>query len=134
MAVISNLLYCLNVNTTDGRTDIIGLMTAMSPEYIPGLFSFSVNFTLLDLTEGEHRITINFKNPEKETITTIDNVKLEYKKDENSNLPDEHMGVNVAAGLQNVDFKQSGNYSTQVILDGKDMGEFEVFAKGKNEK
>ncbi len=109
-------------------------MTAMSPEYIPGLFSFSVNFTLLDLTEGEHRITINFKNPEKETITTIDNVKLEYKKDENSNLPDEHMGVNVAAGLQNVDFKQSGNYSTQVILDGKDMGEFEVFAKGKNEK
>lgn len=72
MAEIRNFLYCLNVNTTDGRTDIIGLMTAMSPEYIPGLFSFSVNFTLLDLTEGEHRITINFKNPEKETITTID--------------------------------------------------------------
>lgn len=134
MAKLKNFLYCLNVDTTtEGRTDIIGLMTAIAPEYIPGLFSFSISFTLLNLTEGEHRITIKFINPEKETIALIDNVKVDYKKDVNSNLPEEHIGINVAAGLQNVDFKKSGLYSTQVLLDGNDMGEFEIYAKGKNE-
>ena len=48
-------------------------------------------------------------------------------------LPEEHMGINVAAGLQNIDFKKSGLYSTQVLVDGNDMGEFKIYAKGKNE-
>jgi len=134
MVTIKNFLYCLNVNTTDGRTDIIGALSAMSPEYIPGLFSFSINFTILNLTEGEHLVTVKFKNPDKEIITSIDNVKVEYKKDVTSNLPEEYVGINVAAGLQNVDFKNSGVYSTQVLLDGVDMGEFEIFVKGKNER
>lgn len=134
MTKLKNFLYCLNVDTTtEERTDIIGLMTAITPEYIPGLFSFSISFTLLNLTEGEHRITIRFINPENETIALIDNVKVDYKKDVNSNLPEEHMGINVAAGLQNVDFKNSGLYFTQVLLDGNNIGEFEIYAKGKNE-
>lgn len=134
MAIIQDFLYCLNINTVDGRTDIVGLLSAMEPEYIPGLFSFSINFTILDLEEGEHFITVKFKNPDREIITSINDVKVEYKKDANSNLPKEYRGVNVAAGLQNVDFKKSGVYSTQIILDDVDMGEFEIFAKGKNEQ
>ena len=134
MVEVKNFLYCLNINTADGRTDIVGILTAITPEYMPGLFSFSINFTLLNLTEGEHEVTIKFKNPENEIITSIDKVKLDYKKDENSNLPEQYLGINVAAGLQNVDFKKSGVYSTQVIVDGIDMGDFKIFAKGKNEE
>ena len=66
MVEVKNFLYCLNINTADGRTDIVGILTAITPEYIPGLFSFSINFTLLNLTEGEHEVTIKFKNPENE--------------------------------------------------------------------
>ncbi len=132
MATIKNFLYCLNVNTVEGRTDIMGLLSAMAPEYVPGLFSFSINFTILGLREGEHLVTVKFKNPDKETITSIDNVAVAYKKDENSNLPEEYVGINVAAGLQNVDFKKNGVYATQVLLDGVDMGDFEIFVKGKN--
>ncbi len=134
MPTIKNFIYCLNVNTEDGRTDIMGLLSTMSPEYIPGLFSFSISFTMLNVTEGEHFITVKFKNPDKGTIASIDNVKVEYKKDVNNNLPEEYVGINLAAGLQNVDFKKNGVYSTQVILDGKDMGDFEIFVKGKNEQ
>lgn len=134
MTKIKNFLYCLNVDTVEGRTDIKGIMTSMTPEYIPGLFSFSIHFSLLDLAEGEHTITIKFINPEEETIAEIDNVKVDYKKDINSNLPEEHKGINIAAAIQNVDFKKSGLYFTKVLLDGNDMGKFEIYAKGKNER
>lgn len=133
MAEIKNFVYCLNINTVEGRTDIVGLLNAMTPEYIPGLFSFSISFALLNITEGEHSLIVKFKDPDKEVIAGIDNAMVSYKKDENSNLPDAQMGINVAAGLQNVNFKKSGLYSTEVILDGTSIGEYYIFAKGKNE-
>lgn len=133
MVEIKNFVYCLNINTAEERTDIVGLLTAMTPEYIPGLFSFSISFALLNITEGEHSLVVKFKNPEREVIAEIDNAIVSYKKDENSNLPDEHMGINVAAGLQNVNFRKSGLYSTEVILDGTSIGEYFIFVKGKNE-
>lgn len=133
MAEIKNFLYCLNINTLEGRTDIMGLLIAMTPEYIPGLFSFSINFTLYNITEGEHALIVKFKDPDNKVIAGIENAIVSYKKDENSNLPDEHMGINVAAGLQNVNFIKSGLYSTEVILDGISIGEYYIFAKGKNE-
>lgn len=133
MAEIKNFVYCLNINTVEGRTDIVGLLNAMTPEYIPGLFSFSISFTLLNITEGEHFLIVKFKDPDKEVIAGIDNAIVTYKKDENSNLPEEQMGINIAAGLQNINFKKSGLYSTEVILDGTSVGEYYIFAKGKNE-
>lgn len=117
MAKIKNFVYCLNINTVEGRTDIVGILNAMTPEYIPGLFSFSIGFSLLDITEGEHSLVVKFRNPDKEVIAGIDNAIVQYKKDENSNLPDEEVGINVAAGMQNVNFKKAGLYSTEVIVE-----------------
>lgn len=134
MTRIKNFLYCLNINTREGKTDILGLLSTIVPEYIPGLFSFSINFTLLGLQEGEHLITVKFKNPDKEVISMIENAPIQYKKDKESNVPDEYMGINLAAGLQNVNFTKSGLYMTQILLDDKNMGEFEIFVKGKNER
>lgn len=133
MAEIKNFVYCLNIDTVEGRTDIVGLLSAMTPEYIPGLFSFSICFSLLNIAEGEHSLIVKFKDPDKEVIAGIDNAIVSYKKDESSNLPEEQMGINVAAGLQNVNFRKSGLYSTEVILDGTSIGEYHIFAKGKNE-
>ena len=76
---------------------------------------------------------MKFKDPDKNVIAEIDGATVPYKKDENSNLPDSQMGINVAAGMQNVDFKKSGLYSTEVILDGIRIGEYPIYAKGKNE-
>ena len=133
MAEIRNFIYCLNINTEDGRTDIVGVLNAITPEYIPGLFSFSISFALLNIEEGEHIFNVKFKDPDKKVIAGIDGATVSYKKDENSNLPDDQMGINVAAGMQNVDFKKSGLYSTEVLLDGIRIGEYSIFVKGKNE-
>lgn len=133
MVEIRNFVYCLNVNTMDGRTDIVGVLNVITPEYIPGLFSFSISFSLLNISEGEHYIIVKFKDDNEKVITEINNAKIVYEKDKSSNLPDEQLGINVAAGLQNVDFKKSGVYSTEVILDGTSLGKYYIFAKGKNE-
>ena len=133
MAEIKNFVYCLNINTVEGRTDIVGLLNTITPEYIPGLFSFSISFALLNIEEKEHSLVVKFRDPDGEVIAGIDNAVVPYKKDENSNLPDEQMGINVAAGLQNVNFKKSGLYSTEVILDGASIGKYYIFSKGKNE-
>ena len=133
MAKLKNFIYCLNVNAENGRTDVIGVLNAMTPEYIPGLYSFSINFALLGIDEGEHLLVVKFKDPDNNVIAGIDNETILYKKDEKSNLPNEEMGISVAAGLQNVNFKTSGIYTTEVILDGTLMGEYQIFAKGKNE-
>lgn len=133
MAEIKNFIYCLNINTEDGRTDLVGVLNTITPEYIPGLFSFSISFALLDIEEGEHILNVKFKDSDKNTIAGIDGAIIQYKRDENSNLPDSQMGVNVAAGMQNVDFKKSGLYSTEIMLDGISIGEYPIFAKGKNE-
>lgn len=133
MVEIKNFVYCLNINTVEERTDIVGLLNTMTPEYIPGLFSFSISFALLNISEGAHSLIVKFKDPDKEVIAGIDNAMVSYKKDENSNLPDAQMGINVAAGLQNVNFKKSGLYSTEVVLDGTSIGEYYIYAKGRNE-
>ena len=40
MAEIKNFLYCLNINTFEGRTDIIGLLNAMAPRIYSRTFFF----------------------------------------------------------------------------------------------
>lgn len=130
---IKNFLYSLNVKVEDGRTDIYGIMSAMTPEYIPGLFSFSISFTLLNISEEEHSLIIKFKDPDNNVIANIEEQKITYTKDENNNLPDEEVGISVAAGMQNVNLKRSGIYKTEVLFDGNSIGEYGIFAKGKNE-
>ena len=134
MPILKNFLFCLNTNNTNGTNNVTGILCAISPEYVPGLYSFAVNFSVLDLAEGVHNFSLKFSNSNGELVTSIENATVNYIKDRNSNLPDEYLGVNVAANFQNVDIKISGLYSMDVILDGQSLQKVSVFVKGKNEK
>lgn len=133
MPSIKNFLYCLNSNNSNGTNDVVGILAAMTPEYIPGQYSFSVNFSLLDLSEGEHNLSLKFKNSDGTVLSSIENAPVKYKKDVKSNLPDAFVGVNVAANFQNVDIKESGTHFMEVIFDGDTLGKFDIYVKGKNE-
>lgn len=132
MAEIKNFIYCLKIDTKGGRTDVIGLFNVMTPKYIPGLFSFSINFWILNITEGEHMLNINFMDPDKNVIAQIDNMKIQYKKNESCELPEDQIGASIVVRLQNVDIKKAGLYSTEVILDGNNIGKYDVFVKENN--
>lgn len=133
MPSIKNFLFCLNTNNSNGTNNVNGILCAITPEYVPGLYSFGVNFAILDLAEGTHSICLNFKDSEGTCIASIGETPLNYTKDANDNLPNQYTGVNVAANLQNVDIKHSGIYSMEAILDGTTLGTYEIYVKGKNE-
>ena len=120
MPSINNFLFCLNTNNSNGTNNVNGILCAITPEYVPGLYSFGVNFAILDLAEGTHSICLNFKDSEGTCIASIGETPLNYTKDANDNLP-------------NVDIKHSGIYSMEVILDGTTLGTYEIYVKGKNE-
>ena len=50
MAKVSDVIFCLRAVNIDGEgTCAQGILTTLTPEYIPGLFSFAVVITLLDI-------------------------------------------------------------------------------------
>ena len=52
---------------------------------------------------------------------------------DNSNLPAEYKGLTIAMDWNNVNFKCSGLYKIQIIIDESIVKEKEIFVKGKNE-
>lgn len=133
MPTIKNFVFCLSSNNIDGANNISGVLCAITPEYIPGLYSFGVNFAVLNLAEGAHNLDLRFKDEKGTIVASIDDALVNYEKDCSSNLPDEYIGVNVAANFQNVDMKHSGMYYLDVIFDGTCLDTYDIFVKGKNE-
>ena len=134
MPTIKNFIFCLDVSYNKGKNDIVGILPVMTPEYIPGLFSFAVCFTILGMDEGNHHLALAFKDSSEDVIALIDESEFLYEKDKGSNLPDEYLGVNIAINLQNVNIKHSGIYKMEVVLDSQCQGVFDIYVKGRNEK
>lgn len=59
MTQVKNFIYCLNSNTNEVEANAIGVLSAITPEYIPGTFSFSILCSIVDLEDGNHNITYN---------------------------------------------------------------------------
>ena len=127
MAKIKNFIYCLNVNVVDKRVDIIGLLNKMEPDYIPGVFSFFINFSLMDMKEGKHKIALYLKDSQDKVVASIEDYDIEYKR--TSDGPEEYSGINFAISLQNVKFEQEGIYYTQLFFDEADLGKYEILVK-----
>lgn len=134
MARIENFVYCLGVNKNNGNTDILGILSTMQPAYVPGLYSFHVNFSIKNLTDGEHIFSLQFKDTKGILVAEIKNGKLMYKYNQEleTSLPREYSGLNVTANMQNVNLKENGLYTMTLILDNKEMGQFDIFVHGLN--
>lgn len=132
MARITNFLYCMNAVTNEKEANILGVLSAITPEYIPGTFSFGVFCSILDLQKGTHVIKMQFKNPDGEVLVDINGL-VPCDNINPSNLPQEHLGINISTGWQNVVLKKSGLYKTIVSVDDVECGTYEIYVKGKNE-
>lgn len=133
MAKISDIIFCLNAQNLEGvGVSANNILTSINPEYIPGLFSFSVVVTLLDIDASKsHKFSVSFIDPTGESVIEL-NGEVPIFED-NSNLPLEYKGLNLAMDWNNVNFKCSGMYSIKVEIDSVLAGEKNIFVKGKNE-
>ena len=133
MAKISDVIFCLRATNVEGEgASAHTILSAITPEYVPGLFSFSVIVNLLDIDlHVQHKFNIDFESSSKESVLNIEG-ELPII-DECSNLPKEFHGITMAMDWNNVNFKSSGLYVFKFFVDGELIKEKEIFVKGKNE-
>ena len=140
MAILSNFIYCINAERTDngegndGNINAIGIMSAITPEFVPGTFSFSIIFTVLDVdTTKNNTVQVIFKqDSEENSLADTGIVTVPPMPDRNiTGLPDEYKGMNMSMDLRNVIFESEGLYTTKVIFNGTELGSKSIYVKGK---
>lgn len=132
MPIVNDIIFCLNASNFPGQGVCANtILTTMTPEYIPGLFTFSVVVTILDVdTTKEHELNISFSSPS-EVLGELKGALPSIE--DHSNLPKEYKGINLTIDWNNMNFKESGAYTISVLLDNVKIGEKSIYVKGKNQ-
>jgi hypothetical protein len=131
---VSNIIFCLETTTIDrGGINANNILSALTPEYIPGLFTFSVIITILgvDIKVG-HELKIEFISENDEIVVELES-ELPIIENPESNLPEQYKGININMDWNNVNFKTSGLYNLKIYLDSKIIKQKSIYVKGKNE-
>lgn len=139
MSKLSSFIYCLNAerNTSpDGKSEMInavGVLSVITPEFVPGTFSFSIVFSIVDLDMNtNNRIQIVFSDNEGNAIVDTGEIALPIINPIDSlDIPNEYKGINMSMDLRNIVFEHEGVYKTTVCLNGNILGENEIYVKGK---
>lgn len=140
MAKLTNFIYCINaerVPSNDGKGDsinAIGVLSALTPEFVPGTFSFSIIFSILDIdVSGNNAIQIILsKKGEDKPLVDSGIINLPSMPDTNEiGLPSEYKGLNMSMDFRNVIFETEGTYNTAVFFNGQLLANNPIYVKGK---
>ncbi len=135
MVEVANVIICLRATSQMGGVSANYILQALNPEYVPGLFSFSVIISLINIEyRSQHFISVSLLDPEKKEVASIGKTELPSKPIKPSNLPEEYIGVNVSMDWNNINFKCSGDYSLVIKYDDQEIMTKKIFVKGKNEE
>lgn len=142
MKRIGYFIYSLgnerSVNSDGQQTvNANGIVSTFIQEFIPGTFSFSIMFSILGLEVKQHTLRIMFKNPDGEILVDTNDALVQLEQliaaDPNAKLiPPEEKGISMGLDLKNVIFKKNGYYFTEVYCDGEKLGEYRIYAAGRN--
>ena len=134
MSKITNFVYCLSVERENENINANNIISVLTPEFVPGSFSFSLIFSVLDLDiSKENSVQIIFKTAEGES-TLVDSGEINIPIPEIKNeidLPSEQVGLNMSMDLRNVVFEKEGLYVTNVYINKTLLLEKEIYVKGK---
>ena len=133
MSKLLNFVYCLSVERENEKVSASNILSILTPEFIPGSFSFAIVFSISDVNPTEkNTIKVIFKNSE-EDITLVDSGEIIIPAPETkdgTNLLDEKIGLDLSMDLRNVVFEKEGFYTTQIFFNGELIGEREIRVKG----
>ena len=87
MPKITHFIYCLSSIASDEKTDVSGILSAITPSHIPGDFSFSILCSIMNLSDGFHDIEVKFLSPSKKVLAKLDGVAAGATKVEASTTP-----------------------------------------------
>lgn len=125
-------------NTPGGqKSHIIGPQVAFSPAFIPSMFSFAVNFSVLDIDlDAQTNMHLGFFSPEEneKPLVVADLPIHPIVPDETRKLPKDMQGIMIGIDLRNVALKVEGYYRTEISINGQLLGSFPVYIQAKESK
>ena len=136
-AKVSTFIYCLGTTNLEGKDapiNAMGVLPVLTPEFIPSMFSFSIVLGMRGIDDtSNHLLDIIFKDCEGNVLVEAREIQitLEQLQAKGSQLPEEYRGLMIGMDLRNVVIKKEGVYSTEVSLDGKKLGVFDIYTKSK---
>lgn len=143
MANLANFIYCLNAeriispDMQSENINAIGIISTIIPEFVPGTFSFSIIFSILDIDTKEHNnIRITFSQYDSK-IPLVDSGIIQLPplpENHEIKIPNQYSGLNMTMDFRNVIFEKEGLYNTCIYFNGNLLsGENYIYAKGKRE-
>lgn len=129
MEYISSFTYCDTIQTQmtpqGPQQQIIRPLQSLTPIAIPGNFSFAIACSITGFNASkENEVQIIFSDPNNNVLYDTGKVKFQ--------LPPEQIKENESASIQfNIDirnliFRAIGLYSTKVMLNNKELGEYKI--------
>lgn len=136
MPKVTTLFYCEDVNKNNNHIQINNPLNIFTPVYVPGMFSFSIVASILDIDENPFKIQLKFINQtnNKVLIDTNEIFVNENNFVRDPGLPDKMQGFWIDLNFKNVVLDNEGEYVTEVYLNGKLDGEFPILVKQVNNK
>lgn len=139
MAKLTSFVYCINaerVPALDGKGEGInamGVVSALMPEFVPGTFSFSVIFSILDVDIAkENKIRIIFKDNKNAHMIDTGDLALPANSDDSVlKLPSEHRGLNLSMDFRNVVFEENGEYCTEIYFNDSLLSSNPIYVQGR---
>lgn len=142
MASLENFIYCLNAERVvnengeiGSNINALGVLATITPEYVPGAFSFSVIFTVLgvDMSSAENTVQVKFCRENDDKILVDSGIlQLPAMPDDTGiELPGEYKGLNMSMDCRNVVFESEGVYVARIYFNEKFLGEKKIYVKGK---
>lgn len=140
MANITNFVYCLNaerIPSTKNHGDsinAIGVLSVLIPEFVPGTYSFSIIFSVLDMdisANNEIQITFSREGDSANLVDTGIITVPPVEKNEDIEVPPTYEGLNMSMDFRNVVFEREGLYITKIIFNNVLLGEYSIYVKGK---
>lgn len=140
MPKMTSFIYCLDaqrIPASEGQGEsinAIGVLSALSPAFVPGTFSFSIIFSILDVNIlKDNSIQIIFKDNNNNILVDSGIIVIPPMPDDTVSLglPKEYKGLNMSMDFRNVVFEAEGLYTTQIYFNGKLLEDNPVYVKGK---
>lgn len=137
-AKISTFFYCLGTERPGDNSaplNAIGVLQALVPEFIPSAFSFAIVLGIVGVRDNNvHTLDIIFKDNHGDALVEAKSINLPVmdSDDKGLDLPIEASGIMLGMDLKNVILREEGTYSTCILFDGKHLGDYDIYVKGKN--
>lgn len=139
MLQLASFVYCLNAEKDSdaplgtGLNTAKGVLSMIRPDFIPGLFSFSIAFSIIgiDISRSDNTIRLIFLKDNSDPLVDTGKIAMPSQElpDDIKSVPEDYRGLDFTFDLRNIKFCEEGVYRTIVECNGEQVGNKPIYVK-----